>query len=223
MKNLILYDIESGRIVDYPRDDDEPVVQLDPRYRVLRIVRQDKPVYDPATQGLRETRTVDLNVGEWQWGWEVVNLPPAAQRADWSRFKRVVMAHPQVNLALGGGLGQAPAAAMALPATVIASAAGGDVDDFRAAWLALRRVGLISAGLLAEVRALAIECHLPEVFVAALGGATRPTAEVLGQEWIAADGTLWRVVQARDPDGAFAEDDPATAERESLEWVEVTT
>lgn len=31
-----------------------------------------------------------------------------------------------------------------------------------------------------------------------------------------------RVVQARDPDGQYTSDDPATAERESLEWVRVS-
>jgi hypothetical protein len=86
--------------------------------------------------------------------------------------------------------------------------------------LALRRVGLISTELLAEVRMLAIACHLPEPFVAALGGATRPAAEFIGQEWIAADGGLWQVEQARNEDGQFVADDPATPERESLTWVE---
>ena len=49
----------------------------------------------------------------------------------------------------------------------------------------------------------------------------RPAAESIGQEWTDADGTLWRVVQARGGDGQFLPDDPATAERESLERVEV--
>lgn len=217
---LVLFDTETGRISGYPRADEEPVEQLDPRYAVLRIVREAQP--EPQ-QGfaVEPTRTVDLDAGEWRWGWELIELPPPAVEPDWGTFKRSVMGHPQVNLVLGGGLGQVPAAAIALPATVIASAAGGDVADFRAAWLALRSVGLVSAELLAEVRGLAIACHLPEPFVAALGGGIRPEPESVGQEWVAADGTLWRVVQARDADGAFAQDDPATPERESLQWVEV--
>lgn len=48
-----------------------------------------------------------------------------------------------------------------------------------------------------------------------------PAAESIGQEWTAPDGTLWRVVQARGDDGQFLADDPATPERESLEWVPV--
>jgi hypothetical protein len=220
MTNFALYDALTERVVNYPRADDEPVVGLDPRYTVLRIVREEQPEpVDGFT--VQPTRTVDLDAGEWRWGWELVEIVPPEPEPDWGTFKREVMAHPQVNLALGGGLGQVPAAAIALPATVIASAAGGGVDDFRAAWLALRSAGLVSAELLAEVRELATACRLPEPFVAALGGAIRPEPESVGQEWVSSDGTLWRVVQARDADGAFAQDDPATAARESLQWVEV--
>lgn len=220
MTNFALYDTLTEQVVNYPRADDEPVVGLDPRYTVLRIVREEQPEpVDGFT--VQPTRTVDLDAAEWRWGWEVVEIVPLEPEPDWGTFKREVMAHPQVNLALGGGLGQVPAAAIALPATVIASAAGGGVDDFRTAWLALRSAGLVSAELLAEVRELATACRLPEPFVAALGGAIRPEPESVGQEWLSSDGTFWRVVQARDADGAFAQDDPATPERESLEWVEV--
>lgn len=220
--NRALWDRLTERVVDYPRADDEPVIQLDTdRYLPLVIVREPQP--EPVEGfSITPTRTVDLDAAEWRWGWQLVPIAPPARVADWGTFKREVMAHPQVNLVLGGGLGQVPAAAIALPATVIASAAGGDVDDFRAAWLALRRVGLVSAELLAEVRTLAIGCNLPEPFVAALGGVTRPAAAAVGQEWIAPDGGLWRVVQARGEDGQFLSDDPGTPERESLEWVEVT-
>lgn len=217
-KNLVLFDSETGTVLSYPRDDEKPVAQLDPRYQVLRVVREDKPEHDEATHYVRPTRTVDLDAGEWRWGWELIERPVPPPVADWGRFKATVMNNPQVNLALSGGLGQVPAAAISLPATVLASSSGGDVRDFRSAWLSLRRAGLISIELLSEVRLLAVECHLPEQFVAALGGTPRPAAEYLGQEWVSADGVLWRVVQARNEDGTFAMDDPATEQRESLSW-----
>lgn len=216
--NLVLFDSETGKVLDYPRADEEPVIGLDPRYQVLRIAREDKPEHDSATHYVRETRTVDLAAGEWRWGWELLERPVPPPAADWGRFKATVMAHPQVNLALSGGLGQVPAAAISLPATVLASSSGGDVRDFSSAWLSLRRAGLISVELLAEVRLLAVDCNLPEEFVAALGGTIRPAAEFVGQEWVSADGVLWRVTQARNEDGTFAVDDPATTERESLSW-----
>ena len=217
-KNLVLFDSETGKVLSYPRDDEKPVAQLDPRYQVLRIIREERPEYDATTHYVRETRTVDLDAGEWRWGWELLERPVPPPAADWGRFKATVMSNPQVNLALSGGLGQVPAAAISLPATVLASASGGDVRDFRSAWLNLRRAGLISVELLAEVRLLAVDCHLPVEFIAALGGSIRPAAEYLGQEWVSPDGALWRVVQARNEDGTFAVDDPATFERESLAW-----
>jgi hypothetical protein len=221
MTNLVLFDTQTSLIRDYPRIDGAPVEGLDPRYVVLRVVREDAPEHDSTTQRLSETRTVDLDAGEWRWGWTVEDLPPPVPQPDWRTFKRALLGHPAINAMLGGGMTTAPAAAISLPATLLAAAGGGDVDDFRAAWLSLRRLGLVSAELLMEVRMLAISLHLPDAFVAALGGSVRPAAEYVGQEWIDAAGGLWVVAQARGEDGQFLPDDPATAERESLIWERV--
>jgi hypothetical protein len=218
MQNLVLLDTTTGLIRDYPRRDEEPVEGLDPRYEVLRIVREAAPQYDPATHSISETRAIDRDAGEWRWGWSVEPLPPVAPQAEWRTFKRALLAHPAINALLGGSLATAPAAGLSLPATLLAAAGGGDVDDFRGAWVALRRQGLVSPELLQEVRALALMLHLPEAFVAALGGATRPAAVMLGQEWVDAAGDLWVVVRARDEIGQFLADDPSTPERESLAW-----
>jgi hypothetical protein len=218
MQNLVLFDTETGLIRDYPRRDEEPVEGLDPRYEVLRIVREPAPQYDPATHSLGETRTIDREAGEWRWGWLLELLPPVTPSPEWRTFKRAMMANPAVNGVIGGGLNQAPAAGVAVVATLLAAAGGGDVDDFRAAWVALRRLGLVGPELLQEVRTLALALHLPEAFVAALGGAARPAATALGQEWVDAAGDPWVVVQARGEDGQFLADDPTTPERESLAW-----
>lgn len=221
MQNLALLDTETGLVQAYPRADDEPVVGLDARYEVLRVVRDEQPEYDPATHIIRETRTVDRDAGEWRWGWSIEVLPPAPPRPDWRTFKRTLLAHPAINELLGTSLSAAPAAGLSIPPTLLAAAGGGDVDDFRAAWVMLRRQGLISVELLQEVRMLAIGLHLPEPFVAALGGSTRPAAQALGQEWVDNTGELWTVVQARDASGQFVADDPATSARESLMWEKV--
>ena len=218
MNNLCLFDSETGLIKDYPRRDEEPVEGLDARYEVLRVVREPAPQYDPATHSISETRTIDRDAAEWRWGWAVEPLPPVLPAPDWRTFKRTLLAHPEVNQLLGGSLSRAPAAGLSLPATLLTAAGGGDVDDFRGAWVALRRQGLVSPELLQEVRGLALTLHLPEAFVAALGGATRPAATALGQEWVDAAGDLWVVVQARGEDGQFLADDPSTPERESLAW-----
>lgn len=61
------------------------------------------------------------------------------------------------------------------------------------------------------------------LYVSSLHPRERPTAEYIDQEWLSPEGVLWRVTQARDIDGQFMPDDPATPERESLEWMEVTS
>jgi hypothetical protein len=189
---------------------------------VLRVVREQVPQHDPATHSLSETRTVDRAAGEWRWGWILLALPPVPPAPDWRTFKRTLLANPAVNALLGGSLSQAPAAGLSLPATLLAAADGDDVDDFRGAWVALRRQGLVSPELLQQVRALAMALHLPEGFIAALGGSNRPAATAVGQEWVDAAGDLWTVVQARGEDGQPLADDPATPERESLAWEKQT-
>ena len=215
--NLALWDTITEQVIRYPRADDEPVAQLDSRYQVLRVIKEDKPSV-PDGWGVRQRLAVDLAAGEWRWGWELIEPVPVPPAPDWRTFKRTLLDHPAINALLGGGMTAAPAAAISLPATLLAAAGGGDSDDFRAAWLSLRRLDLVSAELLQEVRGLAINCHLHESFIAALGGTVRPDAQELGQEWVDADGALWVVVQARDVDGQFLPDDPTTPERESLIW-----
>ncbi len=220
MPNLVLLDTETGRIRNYPRRDEEPVEGLDPRYEVLRIVRETAPQYDPATHSLSDTRTIDREAGEWRWGWAVAPLLPVPPSPEWRTFKRTLLAHPAIRTLLSGAMSEDLTAALSLPTTLLLTAAtnAADPDDFRSAWVALRRRGLVSPELLQEVRTLALMLHLPEAFVAALGGAVRPAATARGQEWVDAAGNLWVVVQARDGDGQFLADDPATPERESLAW-----
>lgn len=92
MKTLALYDTETSNVVSYPRDDEEPVAQLDPRYVVLRVVREPQPDYDPAVQYARQTRTVDLDAGEWRWGWELIDLPaPPPPSPDYVGFYRALL------------------------------------------------------------------------------------------------------------------------------------
>ena len=92
MKTLVLFDSETGKVLDYPRADEEPVIGLDSRYQVLLIVQEDKPEYDEATHYVRETRTVDLATGEWRWGWELIELPPPPPpQPDYVGFYRALL------------------------------------------------------------------------------------------------------------------------------------
>ena len=200
MENLVLYDTLKSEIKKYPRYDDKPVEQLDPRYVVLRVVREPAPEL-ASNQRANETRTVDLEAMEWRWGWSVEDIPEPEPPADWGAFKRALLSHSEINSLLYGGMSVAPAAALSLPATLLAASGGSDVDDFRGAWLNLRRLGLVSTELLQELRDLAITLHLPAAFVEALGGGARPDPQYLGQEWVDSDGAMWVVVQG-DAEGA---------------------
>lgn len=221
MTTLALWDTINQEILKYPTADDQPVVNLDPRYLVLRIVKEPRPD-DVEGFAMRQRWTVDLDALEWRHGWELIELPVPAPPPDWTTFKRMLLSHPEINPLLDSGLAGHPAAALSLPATLLNVSGGGDVADFRSAWLTFRRLGLVSAELLQEVRALAIANNLPQMFVEALGGGVRPAAQYLGQEWMDAAGQLWRVEQSRGEDGQFMPDDPTTPERESLYWVEVS-
>jgi hypothetical protein len=218
--NFILLNTTTGKLVAYPRLDDQPVEGLDARYEVLAIVRTPQPEHDPTTHSIREIQTIDRAAGQWIWSWLVEPLPTPPPVPDWRTFKRTLLAHPAINQMLAGSLSTAPAAGLSLPpALLLVAAAGeGDPDDFRGAWIAMRRQGLVSSELLQEVRGLALALHLPDSFVAALGGAARPLAMAVGQEWVDASGDPWVVVQARDAEGQFLPDDPSTIERESLVW-----
>ena len=164
-----------------------------------------EPPYDPTTQAL-----------DWIDGAYVVrDLPPPEPTPDWGRFKGALLSDPAANTALAQALPVAPSAVLALPAALIAAAAGADPADFFAAWGALRAADLIPADLLTTIGALAVACHLPTEFTTEM---TRPFAQSVGQTWTAPNGSQWRVIQARDPQGQFLADDPATPARESLEW-----
>ena len=68
MRNLVLYDLQTEQIRDYPRADDEPVQELDSRYIVLRVVREPAPEIGLGQQA-SQTRKIDLEALEWRWGW----------------------------------------------------------------------------------------------------------------------------------------------------------
>ncbi|MEN9766839.1 MAG: hypothetical protein RLZZ32_799 [Cyanobacteriota bacterium] len=216
---LVLFDTETEQIRDYPRGDELPVEQLDPRYVVLRRVITERPDYDPATKWLRETRIVDLGAGEWRWGWVVEDLPPPVPPGpDYAGFYGGLLSS-QVYAGVVATQGKTgdQAAAMVVFLGAVQDALNGRENRQalqQAIWLLLGQLQLGTEGL-AELQAL-LEAH----FMAGIYSlAPMPPAETLGQEWTDAAGGLWVVEQARGEDGQFLADDPTTAERESLSWV----
>lgn len=84
----VLYFQSTQQVKDYPRLDDKPVQGLDPDYLVLLKVEAAPPNYDPATETLAESWTVDLPSLEYRQGWAVEPLPPVAQ---WTAFNTAML------------------------------------------------------------------------------------------------------------------------------------
>lgn len=71
----ILYYTPTQTLKPYPRNDDEPVVGLDPEYDVFDIVQDSEPAYDPATQYLTTTETIDTVAETVTYGYQTNELP----------------------------------------------------------------------------------------------------------------------------------------------------
>lgn len=215
MARLTLYDQESGQVVPYPRWDDRPVEQLDPRYLILSVREEPKPDFNPELYRAEQVQKIDLESKTLSVSWRLSHVP------NWSLFKLRVMTDSLVNRDLQQGFGLAPGATLSLPLVVQNVSTQNGNKEFRTVWLKLRRAGVISSETISAVSQIAHECNLPEDFIRVLGGRPRPAAESLGQEWSDPAGCLWRVVQVRRPDGRYESDNPQTPEKESLTWVRV--
>jgi hypothetical protein len=164
----LLYDTITSALVAYPRDDDEPVIGLDPRYLEMTVIQDPQPSYDPATEQLTSTEAIDTEGQTVTRGWAISPLPAPEPVPDWATFKTALLSSPAANAALAAAMTSAPAAALALPAALIAAADGRGPSDFHACWDAQQQAELISEALQAEVVSAAEACNLPGEFVAAL-------------------------------------------------------
>lgn len=218
--NRALWDRELSRVVQYPRADDEDVVQLDEvRYLPLVIVRDLQP--EPV-EGftITATRTVDLEAAEWRWGWELVAIPPPPPPApDYQGFYQALLVSGVYGEVLQQDATADLARALAVFVSAIQDALNGRVNEDAlqgAIWLLLSKLALQPENL-AELQGLMVQFHLDGHYSLF----PMPEPETLGQTWTGPDGSEWVAVQVRNADGTFAEDDPATPERESLRWERV--
>lgn len=95
--------------------------------------------------------------------WDAAHAPAP----DWARFKAAILSNTAINAALAQALPLAPAAATALAPTLLQCEQGQTVD-FAAAWAAVLAVAPVAPEVLADLVALAADCHLSAEFVAAL-------------------------------------------------------
>ena len=71
----ILFHTPTQTLVPYPRADDEPVVGLDPDYEIFDVIQQSEPFYNPSTQYLSTTESIDTTSKTVTRGWQVIDLP----------------------------------------------------------------------------------------------------------------------------------------------------
>lgn len=163
----LLYNHSNAQLLPYPRQDDQPVIGLDPTLVALTLIEQAPPSYDPATHRLEPTEAIDLQAGTVTRGWRAVPLPPAPPAPNWMQFYEVISTNPDVNTMLGHVLAAAPALYGGL-IVGLSRVSDGDTQLFLAAWSGVRALMPLQAEFVASLQAVATTHHLPPDFIEAL-------------------------------------------------------
>lgn len=163
----LLYDTTTSTLQPYPRDDDEDVVDLDPRYLALWLTQQPQPEHDPTTHRLEPTEAIDLQALTVTRDWQLAELPPPPPTPDWAAFKTVALNSATLNQILAAAYQSAPVAAGAL-APALLRAEGNGSDDFAAAWRAICAAVPVPPEVIAGFQQVAKSCDLPQHFIDAL-------------------------------------------------------
>lgn len=163
----LLYDTETATLQPYPRDDDEDVVDLDPRYLMLTLHQQPQPEHDPTTHRLESTEAIDLQALTVTRDWQLVPISPPPPTPDWAAFKTVALNSATLNQILVAAYQSCPVAAGAL-APALLRAEGNGSGDFAAAWATICAAVPVAPDVIAGFQQVAKSCNLPDAFVEAL-------------------------------------------------------
>lgn len=140
------------------------------------------PEYDPTSFRAVEVHPETIN-NKWTQSWTLEPLPPTPPSPQWSAFAEALEASPLVVSLYNS----APNLLCHKLTGSLLRAMEGHPEAFSSAWLQARQLGLLSPELAAEVLSLSETCNLPLEFISSL----QPR-------------------RARNPDGTFRADDPAT-------------
>ena len=179
----LLYNTATATTQPYPRQDDEPVVGLDPIYRVLAVVSLPQPDHDPATEAATPTETIAWDApsagvdGTLTRGWDVQPIippPPPAPAPDWLGFAGWLYSYPAMadgmEVARASRDPQGEPATTGLPAAMDEARLRSNYVPFALSWGQFLAASGLSTEAAAEIIARAQACNLPPEFVAALGG-----------------------------------------------------
>ena len=82
----LLYSKATQQTYPYPRNDDQPIIGLDPDYLILERIEATPPAYDKETEIATPNWVVDVNALEYRQVWTVNEIPPAANEPNWDGF-----------------------------------------------------------------------------------------------------------------------------------------
>ena len=166
----LLYDLTSDTLTPYPRDDDGPVVGLDPRYAEMDVIQEAQLTYDPATQRLDPTEVIDLDARTVTRGWQLIELPPPPPPSpDYAGFYSALLNSTVYGSVLQQSMSSdSPALAtlIAVFGSAIGEALAGRVNVAalqQAVWLLLGNVTATEADL-AELQGLLVASHLDDLY-----------------------------------------------------------
>jgi hypothetical protein len=139
---------------------------------------------------------------------------------DWAQFKSAFLSPPDEDWeAIPALLASSNMLALFYGALEALAENGGEHETATVYWQKVLEDVNLTSQQVGVIKARAAACNLPASFIFYLEGVPAPVE--VGQEWIDSAGSRWRVIQRSNSDGSFAEDNPITKERESLEWAKV--
>jgi hypothetical protein len=168
MTTKALWDLSESKLVSYPRNDDEPVVGLDAeRYAVLAVVRNAQPAYDPLTDYLAPTETLDLDALTYTYGWSVETLPlPGPDYQGFYSALLVSACYQAVLTEVLSTTSPAPAGSLAVFVSAMQDCLSGraNPDAMQGAiWLLLGRLDLDMVHLV-ELQTMLTDAHLDQLY-----------------------------------------------------------
>lgn len=84
----LLYSQSTQQIKAYPRNDESPIIGLDPDYLVLEKIETDPPTYDPEAETISSTYMVDPGTLEYRQAWTATPIVPTP---DWDGLYQTLL------------------------------------------------------------------------------------------------------------------------------------
>jgi len=165
----LLYSQATATTHPYPRNDDAPIIGLDPDFLVLEKLPVSPPTYDPETEIITSNWVVDIDALEYRQEWVISDKPLPEPIPNWDGFNAAILSNPEFNERTGVVLSVAPAVALAIPAA-LAQVESNGVSAFSIVYGAFIQVGAVSEEVRESWAMLGEEYNLPADFIDVVRG-----------------------------------------------------